>query len=304
MHTILGINGSAGPGLAEALSQRGIPVRGVSRRPSSGKWTSMTADVTNPADVLSATDGSEVVYLLVGLPYERKVWRRDWPLIMENVILACQANGAKLVFLDNVYAYGLVEGPMTEETPMNPCSEKGKIRKQLDLMLLEAFSRGLRGCIAMAADFYGPDTPTSVLTPTLFTRYAAGKGALLMGRPDKIHTYTYVPDIGPALAILGTDDRADGQVWHLPTAQDPWTGADWARAAAEAFGVPARYQGTPTFVLRLLGLFNPLMRELAEMNYQFTHDYVLSSAKFERVFGMRPTPIEQGLAATVAHYKN
>lgn len=303
MHTLLGINGTVGGDLARALRQKNLPVRGVSRRPFPGDWEHRVADVTNPADTLAAVEGSDVVYLLVGLQYDIKVWRRDWPAIMENVILACQANNAKLVFMDNVYSYGLVHGPMTEETPMRPSSEKGKVRVKVDQMLLDAMDKGLRGCIARAADFYGPHCATSVLNSTVFDRYAAGKSAFLMGCPDKIHTYTFAPDIGPALAILGTDSRADGQVWHLPTSSEPWTGADWAKAAAAAFGVKPKYQATPTFMLRLMGLFNPLMRELAEMNYQNTHDYVFSSEKFERTFGIKPTPNAQGLAETVAYYR-
>jgi len=304
MHTILGINGAIGPHLAAALRRRNLSVRGVSRRSFTGNdWIHLPGDVTNPADVLAAVDGSEVVYLLVGIEYKTAVWRRTWPIIMENVIAACQAHGSKLVFMDNVYPYGLVEGPMTEETPMRPCSEKGKIRMATDRMLLDAMDKGLRACIARGADFYGPNCSTSVLNITVFERYAARKSAFLMGRADKVHTYSYVPDLGPALAILGTDARADGQVWHLPTSRQPWTGADWAKAAAAAFGVPPKYRTTSTLMLRLIGLFNPLMREMAEMNYQFMHDYVLASEKFERTFGLKPTPNEQGLAETVAFYK-
>lgn len=303
MHTILGINGTVGGDLARALRQRNIPVRGVSRRAFPGDWEHRQADVTNLADVLAVADGAEVVYLLIGLEYDLQIWQRDWPIVMENAIQACQANGAKLVFMDNVYAYGLVHGAMTEETPMRPCSEKGKVRLKIANMLLDAMQHGLRACIARAADFYGPYCDKSVLNATLFERYAAGKSAFLMGRTDQVHTYTYAPDIGPALALLGTDPRADGQVWHLPTSAEQWTGAEWARAAAAAFGVPAKYQATPTFMLRLLGLFNPLMRELVEMNYQFTHPYVFSSAKFEQTFGVQPTPIEKGLAETVAYYR-
>lgn len=305
MHTILGINGTTGGDLARALRQRNIPVRGVSRRAQTeGDWEHIQADITNPAETLAAVDGSEVVYLLVGIEYSRRVWQRDWPVIMENVIMACQANGAKLVFMDNVYAYGLVEGAMTEETPMRPSSEKGKVRQKVDQMMLDAMAGGMRGCIAKAADFYGPGCKTSALNETLFSKYAKGESAMLMGRADKVHTYTYVPDIGPALAILGTDSRADGQVWHLPTSPERWTGADWAKAAAEAFGVKPKFSVVPTFALRLIGLFQPLMRELAEMNYQFTHDYVFSSEKFEKTFGIKATPIAKGLAETVAYYKN
>ncbi len=306
MHTILGINGTTGPGLAAALRQKNLPVRGVSRRPFPGDWEHVSADVTNLTDVMRVVDGSKVVYLIVGLEYDINVWRRDWPAIMQNVIEACLMHKAKLVFLDNVYAYGLVKGAMTEGTPIRPNSAKGRVREKIAENLLNAFrNRGLRGCIARAADFYGPNSDKSVLNSTLFERFAAGKSAYVMGRADKIHTYTYTGDLGPALAMLGTDSRADdGQVWHLPTSAEPWTGKDWVNAAAAGFGVKPKFQTTPTFVLRLMGLGSRLFRELVEMNYQYTHDYVFSSAKFERVFGMKPTSNEEGVAQTVAYYQS
>ncbi|HNM24332.1 MAG TPA: NAD-dependent epimerase/dehydratase family protein [Saprospiraceae bacterium] len=304
MHTILGINGTSGPGLAAALKKQNIRVRGVSRRPFNGDWEHVSADVTNLTDVMRVVDGSEVVYLLVGLEYDLAVWRRDWPAIMQNVIEACLMHKAKLVFMDNVYAYGLVKGPMTEETPHRPNSEKGKVRKHIAEMLLDAVrNRGLKGCIARAADFYGPNCANSALNSTVFERFAAGKAAFVMGRADKIHTYTYTEDIGPALAILGTDERADGEIWHLPTSAERWTGKEWVEKAAEGFGVKPKYQTTPTFMLRLIGLFNKLFREMVEMNYQFTHDYVLSSVKFEQTFGVKPTNNAVGVARTVAHYQ-
>ncbi len=304
MHTILGINGTTGLGLAAALKRQNIPVRGVSRRPFKGDWEHLSADITNLADVMRVVDGSEVVYLLVGLEYDLTVWRRDWPVIMQNVIEACLMHKAKLVFLDNVYAYGLVKGPMTEETPMRPNSEKGKVRKQIAEMLIDAFrNRGLTGCIARSADFYGPNCANSALNSTVFERLAAGKSAYVMGRADKIHTYTYTEDIGPALAVLGADPRADGKIWHLPTSAERWTGKDWVDKAAEGFGVKPKFQTTPTYMLRLIGLFNKLFRELVEMNYQFTHDYDFSSAKFEHTFGIKPTTNAAGLARTVAYYQ-
>lgn len=305
MHTILGINGASGPGLAAELRKRNIPVRGVSRRPFAGDWEHRQADVTNMAEVLDVVDGSEVVYLLVGLEYNIDAWRRDWPVIIENCIEACLAHNAKLVFLDNVYAYGLVNGPMLENSPIRPNSKKGKVRARLVQLLFNAVqNRHLRLCIARAADFYGPECQTSALNATVFERFAAGKSAFVMGRADKIHTYTYTRDIGPALAILGTDDRADGQVWHLPSSAERWTGENWVKAAAAEFGVKPKFQTTPAFVLRLMGLFNRLFRELVEMNYQFTNDYIFSSEKFERTFGVSPTPNQQGVAETAAYYRS
>ncbi len=304
MHTILGINGAVGAHLAEILTQQNIKLRGVSRRDYPGNWEHVKADVLDAASVLKATEGSEVVYLLVGLPYEIKVWRRDWPVAMQNTIDACLAHNAKLVFLDNVYALGQVDGPMKEDAPHHPISEKGIVRAQVDDLLLDAMqNKGLRATIARSADFYGPNTDKSVLNSTLFERHVLGKSAFVMGKADKIHTYTYTLDIAPALAILGTDARADGQIWNIPTSQEPWTGKDWVDASAAAFGLKPKFQETPTFMLRILGLFSPLFRELIEMNYQYTHPYVLLSEKFERTFGLKPTPYATGLAATVAYYK-
>jgi nucleoside-diphosphate-sugar epimerase len=304
MHTILGINGTTGPSLAAALRKRNIAVRGVSRRPFPGDWEHVQADILIPAELADAIKGSEVVYLIVGFTYDINVWRRDWPVAMRNTIEACLAIRAKLVFLDNVYALGLVGGPMMENSPIRPNSKKGQLRADLDATLLRAFNdRGLRGCIARSADFYGPNCLTSVLNSTVFDRHAAGKSAFVMGRADKIHTFTYTNDIGPALAILGTDDRADGQIWNLPTDRSPWTQADWVKASAAAFGVKASYTATPTFMLRIMGLFSTLFREMIEMNYQYTHDYVFDSSKFERTFGFQPTPVTQGLEETVAYYK-
>ena len=131
MHTVLGINGSTGKLLAEELVKQGIPVRGVSRRPFPGNWEHVAADVMDAESLRKAVEGSEVVYLLIGLEYNTKVWQRDWVKVMQNTIDACAACGAKLVFIDNVYMYGWVQGVMTEQTPMNPTSEKGKVRRDV-----------------------------------------------------------------------------------------------------------------------------------------------------------------------------
>lgn len=297
MHTILGINGTSGPGLAADLKKRGIAVRGVSRRPAPGDdWEHVSADVLDKKQVMDAVRGSEVVYLLVGLKYDHRVWQREWPVIMQNTIDACLEHGAKLVFMDNVYAYGLVNGVMTEDTPYRPVSKKGAVRVQIANMLHEAVAtRGLRACIGRAADFYGPNCNTSVFNLVVSDRHKLGKKAFYLGNPKKIHTFIYTLDLGPALAILGTDPRADGQVWHLPTTAERLTGEDWVRMSAEAFGAPPGQTATPTFLMRLMGLFNPIMRELAEMNYQFTHDYIFSSEKFEKTFGMKPTSPRDGI---------
>ncbi len=304
MHTILGINGNVGKLLAAELTQKGIKVRGVSRRPFLGNWEHVAADVLNLDALTAAVAGSDVVYLAVGLEYTTKVWRRDWVVLMQNTIEACRRANAKLIFIDNVYMYGKVEGAMTETTPMQPSSEKGKIRAEIATLLLEAFeARILRGCIAPAADFYGPDCDKSGLNSTVFERFAAKKSAQWLGKADKKHSFTYVPDMAKALAILGTDPRADQSlVWHLPTAAPALTGLEIMEQAAKAFGVKPKFSAMGDFMLAILGIFIPILRELKEMSYQTNFDYIFSSEKFERVFGLKPTSYADGIRETAGFY--
>jgi nucleoside-diphosphate-sugar epimerase len=304
MHTILGINGNVGKLLAAELTQKGIKVRGVSRRPFAGNWEHIAADVLDLDALTAAVAGSEVVYLAVGLEYTLKVWRRDWVILIKNTIEACRRANAKLIFIDNVYMYGKVEGAMTESTPMQPSSEKGKIRAEIADLLLKAFEgKILRGCIARAADFYGPDCDKSGLNSTVFERFHAKKSAQWLGKADKKHSFTYVPDMAKALAILGTDPRADQSlVWHLPTAAPALTGLDIMEQAAKAFGVKPKFSAMGDFMLSILGIFIPILRELKEMSYQTNFDYIFSSEKFERVFGLKPTSYVDGIRETAEFY--
>ncbi len=304
MHTILGINGNVGKLLAAELVQKGIKVRGVSRRPFLGNWEHVAADVMNLDALTAAVAGSEVVYLTVGLEYTIKIWRRDWLVLMQNTIEACRRTNAKLIFIDNVYMYGKVEGAMTEMTPMQPSSEKGKVRAEVAALLLKAFeSKILRGCIARAADFYGPDCDKSGLNTTVFERFAAKKSAQWLGKADKKHSFTFVPDMAKAVAILGTDDRADQSlVWHLPTAAPALTGLEIMEKAGKSFNVPTKFSAVGDFMLSILGIFIPIMRELKEMSYQTNFDYVFNSDKFESVFGFKPTSYGDGIQQTASFY--
>jgi nucleoside-diphosphate-sugar epimerase len=306
MHTVLGINGITGKLLAEEFICRGQTVRGVSRRSYLGTWEHVSADVLNPKSLNDALKGSEVVYCCVGLEYSTKVWQKDWLPMIENVITACISNKAKLVFLDNVYMYGLVEGEMVETTPMNPTSKKGEIRKAVAEKLLDAFkNKGLKGCIARAADFYGPDCEKSMLTATVFENLAKGKTAQWLGKPDKVHSFTFTEDIAKSMATLGLDSRADGQVWHLPTAKKALTGRQIVDLIAQNMGKKPKMTSMGGFMVRVLGIFIPILKEIHEMMYQYNHNYVFNSDKYERTFGdVSPAPYEIGIARTAQFYKN
>ena len=300
MQTILGSGGAIGNELAKALKEYTGDIRLVSRNP--GKVNPgdhlLSADLTKPADVLKAVDGSEIVYLTVGLPYEIKSWQNTWPNIMKNVINACKIHRAKLLFFDNIYMYNPdFLDRMTEETPVSPVSKKGVVRAEIAKMIMDAVEKGeVEALIARSADFYGPSiNNTSVLTETVFKNYFNGKKANWPGSVKYKHSYTYTPDADKATALLGNTTDAYNQVWHLPTASNPLTGIQWIEAIAREMGVEPKYQVAPKFLVRILGLFEPIMKEMVEMMYQYERDYVFDSHKFEKRFDFVPTPYLDGI---------
>jgi len=307
MQTILGSTGIIGKEVAKELCRSYTKdIRLVSRNPHPVNATDQLfkADLLNRDQVFEAVKGSEIVYLTVGIQYSAKLWAEQWPVIMRNVVEACIAEKAKLVFFDNVYSYGKVDGVMTEETPYNPCSKKGKIRMQVINMMMQEVEKGnLEALIARAPDFYGPETPLSFVNVTVFDNLAKGKKAQWMGNDRKKHSFIYTPDAGKATAILGNTPSAFNQVWHLPTDKNALTGKEFVELTAKAFGAKPDYMVIPVWMLKLIGLFNPIIKESVEMMYQNQVDYLFDSSKFEKAFRFHPTPYETGINETARSYK-
>jgi len=302
MHTILGANGIVGQELSRALVGRVNGIRQVSRHPRRVNATDETvvADLLDAEATARAVAGSEVAYLVAGLQYNARVWQQQWPVVMSNVIDACKQHGTRLVFFDNVYAYGRVEGAMTEDTPFNPISKKGEVRANIASLLLNEMGSGkLQAMIVRSADFYGPGALLSFPYATVFSRLAAGKTPQWIGRADTIHTFTYTPDIGTALAVLSQSSDAWGQTWHVPTPHQPLTGEGFVRLACELAGRPYKLQVAPRWMLKLMGLFIPVLRENDEMLYQFDYDYRFDSSKIESAFGLQATPYREGIARSL-----
>jgi nucleoside-diphosphate-sugar epimerase len=307
MQTILGSTGIIGKEVAKELHRSYTKdIRLVSRNPKSVNETDQLfkADLLDRDQVRQAVAGSEVVYLTVGIQYSARAWAEQWPVIMRNVIDACIAEKAKLVFFDNVYAYGKVEGVMTEETPYNPRSKKGTVRlKVINMMMDEAKKGKLDALIARAPDFYGPDTPLSFVSVTVFGNFAKGKEAQWMADDRKKHSFIFTPDAGKATAMLGNTPAAFKQVWHLPTDKNTLTGKEFIGLVAKAFGVKPSHMVLPKWLLSTVGLFNPVIRESMEMLYQNEVDYIFDSSKFEKAFGVTPTSYHKGIEETAKSYK-
>jgi nucleoside-diphosphate-sugar epimerase len=306
MQTILGANGVIGYNTAKALRTYTDNIRLVSRNPRPVNETDhlIAADLTNFSETKLAVQGSEIVYLTAGLNYNTQTWQQQWPVIMQNVVQACKESSSKLVFFDNVYAYGYCQGKMTEETPFNPCSNKGEVRAQIAQTLLNEMQAGnIEAMIVRSADFYGPNTPLSFVNMMVFENMVNGKRAQWMLNETTKHSFTYTPDAGFGTALLGNTTSAFGQTWHLPTHSEVLTGKEIIELAATALAVAPDYQLLKKWMLQMVSLFNPLVKESMEMLYQLENDYLFDSSKFEKAFRFEPTSYRRGVVETIYDYQ-
>jgi nucleoside-diphosphate-sugar epimerase len=305
LHVIFG-TGQVGRTLAAHLAAQGLGVRVLSRRPPEGlprevSWRGV--DVFDRLAAIDAAKGADVIYQCLNAPYHR--WPELFPPLQHNVLGAAQSTDALLVTLENVYGYGPTVGrPMTEDLPLASTTSKGRTRAAMTTELLETAHNGrIRIAIGRASDFFGPGVTESTLGARVFGNALAGKRADFIGNPNLLHTYSFAPDVAAGLATLGTDERALGQVWHLPGPETVTTRAALDLVAGE-LGHPVGIRNVPKLVVRALGLFNPLLRELSEMSYEFEEDFVLDTSKFEATFGISGTPLITALSETMAWYRS
>jgi len=306
-HTILGAGGAIANGLTKVLAAHGETIRLVSRNPALSKQAEVfPADISDKPQVVDAVKDSSVVYLCIGLKYDYVVWRAQWPKIMDNTIEACRKAGAKLIFFDNVYMYGRVDGPMTEETPYNPSSKKGDLRARIATKLMSEVRKGnIIASIARAADFYGPGADkTSLPNMLVFANLAKNKRAQWLANASVKHSFTYIPDACKALYLLAKNDESWNQTWHLPTAANPLKGKEFIRQAAEVMQAKSGYTVLHPWMLRLGGLFNKTIAESYEMLYQSKYDYIFDSGKFNNAFDFRPTGYQEGIVETANSYQS
>ncbi|MDG1276684.1 MAG: NAD-dependent epimerase/dehydratase family protein [Algoriphagus sp.] len=298
-YTILGANGNIAQEVSKALAQPKNQIRQFSRNPKKVNDSDelFPGNLLNAAEVSKAVKGSDVVFLLAGIQYNKKIWRRDWPIIMRNALDACISHGAKLVFFDNMYAFDPNEvGHLTEDSTMAPQSEKGKVRKEiLDMLWKDVKVGKLTALVARAADFYGPGASNSFLNELVIDKMKAGKSPQWLYAGDKKHSFTYIPDAGKATAFLAQQEDSWNQSWHLPTDPAYPSGQEITTILNKKLGKNLKLKVLPAFAVSLLGLFIAPLREVKELRYQTDSDYCFDSSKIKKVYGLKPTPIEVGL---------
>ena len=305
-HIILGAGGPIGTVLAKELIANDEKVKLVSRSGHSmPPAESAKADLTNFEEVKNAVEENSIVYLTAGLKYDLKVWQANWMNIMRNTVEACKAKNSKLIFFDNIYALGKVNGKMKEDSPINPCSKKGEVRaKLLEYLQSEIKNKNLNIMIARSADFYGPYASASSIPDILvIDKLLKGKKPQWMVNPNSKHSFTYTEDCGKALYLLAKDENAFNQTWHLPTASPSITGKQFIEIAAQKMGVQAKYMTLSKWMIKLAGLFDKTLSEIYEMLYQSEYDYEFDSSKFETYFSFKPIPYEEGIVRTIDFFK-
>jgi nucleoside-diphosphate-sugar epimerase len=303
-HVVFG-TGPAGRAVADALLDQGLRVRMVNRSgaaPLTGVET-IGGDATNSAFARQVAADADTVYFCLNAPHYHR-WASEFPPLQHAVLDAAKAADAKLVVLENLYMYGPRPEPLRENTPVNPTSAKSRTRATMSAELLDAHHRGeIRVVIGRASDFVGPGARDSALGEFVFQAALAGKRAQTMGRPDTPHTYSYVPDIGRNLVLLGSRDDAYGQVWHLPNPETRTT----RHIIIDVYAAAGKRRTDVTALTRpmlwTLGLFNRNVRELLHTYYQFNAPFIVDDSAFRHAFGGHTTNWDDIVASTLDWYR-
>ena len=306
-HVIFG-TGAIGLALLDALRQRGETARLVNRSGHARvpeEVEVVGGDARDPDFTTSVAKGARVVYQTLNPPYPE--WTAQFPALQAGVLAAAQVSGARLVSMENVYMYGRPAGrTLTEDRAYDAHTKKGQLRGRMARDLLAAHTAGrVEVAIGRASDYFGPrGGAQSNLGDRVFPAALAGKTATVLGDPDQPHTYTYIPDIGEALAVLGEHPDAPGQVWHVPNDPDTRSTRQLVDLAYQQAGQPrTKLRAMPPLMLRALGLFNPTVRELTEMQYLFEEPFIVDSTKIANKLDAHATPLDQALAETLATYQ-
>jgi nucleoside-diphosphate-sugar epimerase len=305
-HVVIGASGGIGHAVCDDLSDRGLPVRAVSRN---GAWSplggeALAADVSTAEGAAAAVKGAAVVYQCAQPAYTR--WAQEFPPLMKTITDATARAQATLVMADNLYMYEPVDGPIREDSPTRPSSVKGQLRLDLAQGLLDRHARGdLPVAIGRASDYFGPHGPGSTPGALICRPLAKRSRPRWLGDLDQPHSLHYLPDVAAALVTLGTSDAAPGRAWILP-AGPARTGREWIALAQAAAGIPVGKPGVVSPAMnRLAGLFIPMVGALNEIMYQFTAPFVVDDSGFRQTFAeqVTVTQAEEAWGSTMAWFR-
>lgn len=304
MQTILGSGGSIGIDLAKALQQYTDKIKLVSRNPVKVNDTDIfqSADLTDSKSLEKAVEGSSICYVTIGFEYSLKVWQEQWLSFIKNTVNACIKYNSKLVFFDNVYAIGKDNiKHITENSAISPSSKKGEIRAEVDRFIIEQIQKGNPEIIiARSPDFFGPEKKeNSLMMNLIYDNLIKGKTAQWFGNADVIHSMGFTPDLAKGTALLGNSPDAYNQIWNLPVDKNALTGREWVKLFADELKTSDKVKVIPQMIIKLLGIFVPVLREMPEMIYQFENQFYFDSSKFISRFNFEPTKNKEAVRLTI-----
>ncbi|WP_346914787.1 NAD-dependent epimerase/dehydratase family protein [uncultured Roseibium sp.] len=296
---VLGATGRFGRAAMTAFRTAGWTVRGFSRsmpEPRSAdahEW--MTGDAHDRGSVIRAAEGCDVIVNALNPPYP--LWRRDLPVFTRNVIAAAWRSGATVMLPGNVYNYGAgMPSVLSEETPHRPTTRKGHLREEMERSYAGC---GIRTILLRAGDFIDGRKTGNWLEDYILADLPKGK-IMYPGPLDRVHAWAYLPDMAAAMAGLAEkrDQFADFEEFGFPGFA--LTGCELIAAAEQAVGRNLKVRGMPWPLLRVGGLFSPLMREVTEMAYLWKVPHRVDGSKLALVLpDLRTTPFDQ-VMTTVA----
>ncbi|MBE7528121.1 MAG: NAD-dependent epimerase/dehydratase family protein [Ardenticatenaceae bacterium] len=306
--TIIFGSGPLGLSVMDALIERGrqriiiVSRRGVVNELLPAGVQVIAADATNPDNVAQLCAGADVVFHCAQPAYTE--WPEKFLPITNGILQGVSRTSARLVMGDNLYMYGATNGqPIHEDLPYAATGHKGKTRAAMARTVLEAHQTGkVRATIGRGSDFYGPRVLDSALGETFFVPALAGKAANVLGNPHLPHSYTYIRDFGRGLVTLSEHEEAYGRAWHIPNAPTIST-RQFADLVANEIGRPVKLRAANKWMVAMLGVFVPEIREMKEMYYEFAEPYVVDHSQFAAAFGNHYTPYEEAIRATIAWFK-
>lgn len=304
LHVVFGASGNAGSAIIRELVRKKLNVRGVNRSgiadvPEGVEM--VKADILNKQESKLAIKGASVIYNCVNVPYNR--WVDDLIPLTKAFIDLSSGNGIKSVIIDNLYMYGRkYNEPLREDMEPLAQSRKGKIRAEITELYLKAHKEGkISVIICRASDFYGPRVINSTMGARIMTKVLQGKKIAVLYNPDVPHSFSFVNDYAKAVINLVGSEDVFGQIWHIPTAE-PITQREFLEIALEIANKTPKITSLSNFMLNMAALFNPIVKEIKELSYQFEKPFIMDYSKYEKRFGLNITPHKEAIETTLEWY--
>lgn len=302
IHVVVG-SGTVGTHLAKRLGETGESVLLLARTTNRAELKNVKriqADAASFSSLIGAAPKADYIYNCVNPPYNK--WEEQWPPINQALIELAKKTGAVLVTCSNLYGYGPYKGVLTEDLPLNATWRNGRVRADMWLKLKELHDAGEIRATEVRGSDYIAASDQSRMGDRVVPRLKEGKGVQLLGQLDKLHTWTDPEDVVQLMMVVAKEEIAWGKPWHVPS-NGPMTQRHVIRDIALELGVKdPKVSSVPSLLERILGTFNPVIRELRNTAYQFNEAFVMSDDKARKAFGLKPKPWERVIGDLVKNY--